>query len=186
MYNMQILIIPLAVGFTSLASYLSLHSSDLGKRVLIIAALLGYPVSYTAIPLALVKSNGGMAQDEVQEMMDLARPGNRSCIGFAPAHPVFCNSVSQISITWDLWFAQNITEPRQRERLQRIWHEAIERTVMIRPDIIVRRTRIKIWEQAVAHGVIGQNELDALDAVKPDYEVRLIGEQEIWVKRSDP
>jgi hypothetical protein len=94
--------------------------------------------------------------------------------------------VSQLSITWDLWFAQNITEPRQRERLQYIWREAIERTVRLRPDIIVRRTSINIWEQAVAIGLIGQNELDALDGVKPDYEVRMIGEQEIWVKRSDP
>jgi hypothetical protein len=185
-YNMQVLIIPLAVGFTSLASYLSLHASDLGKRVLILAALLGYPVSYTAIQLALFRNNSGMAQSEVQEIMDLARPGNRTCIGFAPTHPVFCNSVSQLSITWDLWFAQNITDPRQSERLQRIWHEAIERTVTTGPDIIVRRTPDNVWEQAVEHGLIGQNELDALDRVKPDYEVRMIGEQEIWVKRPHP
>jgi hypothetical protein len=183
---MQVLIIPIAVGFASLAAYLSIHAGDLGKRVLIIATLLGYPVSSTAIQVALFKSNMEMAQSEVQEIMDLARPGNRSCIGFAPTHPVFCNSVSQISITWDLWFAQNITDSRQRERLQRIWREAVERTLRIQPDIIVRRTSINIWEQAVANGLIGQNDLDALDSLKPAYEVKLIGEQESWVKRSNP
>ncbi len=186
LYNMQVLIIPIAVGFASLAGYLYLHTSDLGIRVLIIAALLAHPVSYAAIQLAQLKSNKGMAQSEVQEMMDLARPGGRTCIGFAPTHPVFCNSVSQISITWDLWFAQNITDPRQLERLQRIWHEAIENTVRLQPDIIVRRTSIDIWEQAVTYGLIGQNELDALDGLKPAYAVKMIGEREIWVKRSNP
>ena len=186
LYNMQVLIIPLALGFASLASYLCLQASGLGTRVLIIAALLAYPVSNTAIQIALLESKAGMAQSEVQEIMDLARPGNRTCIGFAPTHPVFCNSVSQISITWDLWFAQNITDSRQRERLQRIWQEAIESTVRLQPDIIVRRTSIDIWEQAVANGLIGQNDLDALDGLKQAYEVKMIGEQEIWVKRSNP
>lgn len=186
LYNMQVLIVPLAVGFASLAAYLSIHAGDLGKRVLIIAALLAHPVCYTAIQLALFKSNSGMAQSDVQEIMDLTRPGNRTCIGFAPTHPVFCNSVSQISISWDLWFAQNITEPRQRKRFQRIWHEALERTLRIQPDIIVRRTPNNIWEQAVANGLIGQDDLDALDALKHAYEVKMIGKQEIWVKRSNP
>jgi len=39
------------------------------------------------------------------------------------------------------------------------------------------------WEKAQKYGLIRQDQLDALDRLKPAYAVRIIGDYEFWVRR---
>lgn len=184
LYNFQILTVPLAIGVASLASLLWLHGRDLGNRLLLIAVLLAYPVSFTASRLAWLRGSGEILPSELQQIMDLARPGGRTCLAFSPAHPVFCKSVSELSNGWDLTFAGMVSEPHQRERFQRIWDEGIERALDVQPDILYKSASRNIWEAAVQKGLIRQDQLDALDGLGQAYEPRVIGSYEFWTKRA--
>lgn len=183
-YNLQVLTVPLAVAFASLAGYLGMHLRDPASRVVMITALLAYPVSYTATQISLFKGDMGTSLDQMQALFDLARPGGRNCIAFSPIHPVWCHSISQLSNDWDLYFAINVTDPEQQKRFQRIWQEGMARTLELQPDIILRDSAAHIWEQALENGLIRQQDLDALDLLSTQYDVKLIGENELWVKKT--
>jgi hypothetical protein len=182
-YNLQVLIVPLAVAFASLAGYLGLHLRDPLSRMVMIAALLAFPVSYTATQISLFKGNLGTPQDEMQALFELARPGGRSCIAFSPIHPVWCHSISQLSNGWDLRFASEVTDPEQQLRFRKIWQEGMARTLEMQPDIILRDSADHIWEQALENGLIRQQDLDALELLSLQYEVILIGQNELWLKK---
>lgn len=185
-YNFQILTIPLAIGFTLLALTAWLQLRQPALRLVLLAALLGYPTTHTAAKLArLHPGQMRISQTDLQEMMDLARPGDRSCIAFSPAHPVFCNDVSALSNQWDLFFTKRIENPEQARRFQQFWREGIESTLARPPDILLRRDSIGIWESAAKAGLITRDELEGIDRLEPLYNVKMIGENEIWVKRSD-
>lgn len=184
-YNQQVLIVPVAVAFASLAGYLGMHLRDGLSRMVMLAALLAYPVSHTATQIALFKGNLGMPQEELQSLVDLARPGGRSCIGFSPVHPIWCHSISQLSNEWDLRFPMQVTDSEQQERFRRIWQEGMTRTLELQPDIIVRDSALHIWEEALEIGLIRQQDLDGLDSLSLQYDVMLIGESEVWLKK-DP
>ena len=161
-----------------------MHGRNLGYRLLIIASLLAYPVTQAATQLVLFKSNFGMPHGELQAVMNLARPGRKSCIAFSSVHPVFCHSVSNLSNGWDLTFAQEINDPKQLARFQQIWSEGISLAIKTRPDIILRRTTKNRWEGALAIGLISQQELDGLDNLLQSYEMRMIGDHEFWLRKS--
>jgi hypothetical protein len=184
-YNMQILIVPLAVSFTCLVSYLHQHACNLGNRILIVAALLAFPLSNTASVTVLFKGNINLLQSELQSIIDLSRPGGRSCIAFSPIHPIWCDSISQLSNGWDLDFAEEISSPDQFQRFQGIWREGIERTIELQPEIILRDSAYKRWEGAVEIGLISQESVDAIDQLAPKYDKHMIGESEFWLKRPE-
>ena len=183
-YNLQVLTVPLSVAFAGLAGYLGLHLRDPASRMVLIAALLAYPVSHTATQISMFKGNLGTAPEEIQSLFDLARPGGRSCIAFSPIHPVWCHSISQLSNDWDVRFGKAVKSPKQEARFQRIWKEGMERTLELQPDIILRDSASHIWEKALEYGLIQQQDIDALDRLSPQYDVILIGENEVWLKKT--
>ncbi|MBN1568776.1 MAG: hypothetical protein JXA73_13085 [Acidobacteria bacterium] len=182
-YNLQILIVPLSVGFAGLLIHLCMRIQVRSYQLLLCAALIGYPVfDLTSTLTNLRKNPGSLAWHDLQMMMELAKPGNRTCSAFSPSHPVFCHDVSGLSNGWDLLFAQQIREKRQAERFRRLWHDGIRKTIDLRPDIILRRDPESIWERAVESRLITPDELNALDALRPLYEVRQIGGREVWIR----
>lgn len=182
-YNLQILIVPIAVGFVGFVLHLGLRRR-LSYQLLLCAALLGYPTSNIASSLVgLHIKPGSMSLDEFQKIMDLAGPGDRTCIAFAPSHPIFCHDISGLSNGWDLTFAEQIKNPQMLERFHRLWREGIRNTIDRRPDIILRRSPANIWEHAVREGLISQAELHELDELRTAYEVRHIGNREFWIRR---
>jgi hypothetical protein len=184
-YNLMILMVPMSVGFASFVLYLFLRTRSLICQLFLCAALLGYPTLCNASTLLNIRVDSGMIPlRDLQRIMDLAKPGNRSCIAFSPAHPVFCHDVSGLSNGWDMSFVENIRDPRQIERFRKLWHDGIQLTLAKRPDIILRRSSMDIWERAVKAGLVSRQELDALDALRPDYEARCIGHCEVWIRQS--
>lgn len=183
-YNLQILVVPVAAGAAGLVLHLCLRR-PLGHKLLLFAALLGFPMFNIADSLAgLEARDEDVKQDEMQLIMDLARPGNRTCTAFAPTHPVFCEDVSGLSNAWDLNLPKQLNDPRQLERFRKLWRDGIRDTLNYRPDIILRKSRRDIWRRAEDDGLITPEELSALDALRSYYEIRYIGRNEIWVRQS--
>jgi hypothetical protein len=183
LYNLQALTIPVAVGFSRLVVVLWLRTKGLGYRLIVVAALLGYPTAQVGMSLTSLISNGiQISQNNLQRMMDLARPGGRSCLAFAPYHPVFCHDVSELALQFDLHFARVMTDPQQIERFRRIWREGMQKTLEHPPDIIVRGHPARMWQGAVKHGLVSPEDLAALDRLKPGYTVQRIGRARVWVR----
>lgn len=184
-YNLQSLMIPIAVGFAGFAIYVCLRIRGRLCQLLFCAALLGYPtVHHTIVALIYQQSESGLIPlGELQEFMNLAQPGGRTCTAFAPFHPVFCRDISELSLGWDLFFAERITDPRQSLRFQNLWHEGIRKTIDQRPDIILRKSAEDYWERALKAGLVSQGELDALDSLRENYGIRRIGLSEVWIRR---
>ena len=182
-YNLQILMVPIAVGFASFLLHLCLRTRGQGCQLLLCAAMLGYPALHVTSSLAnLRSSSGSVPQRELQKIMDLAKPGNRMCTAFAPDHPVFCHDVSGLSNGWDITFAEKVRDPRQIERFRKLWRDGIRKTLDLKPDIILRRSPQNCWERAVKAGFVTPDELNALDALSSAYEVKHIGDREVWIK----
>jgi hypothetical protein len=180
LYNRQVLIVPLAIGFVSLFLYLCLHLHNQKYQLLGCVALLSISICDAGVSKSRITS---IPLDEMQKIIDLAKPGARMCIAFSPANPIFCQDISGLSNDWDLFFPQRIHDSRQLERFRRLWHEGLQRTLDRKPDIILRRVQINIWEQAVVAGLISPDELKALDRLQSAYNVRQIGKNEFWIKR---
>jgi hypothetical protein len=179
--NRQVLIVPLAVGFVSLFLYLCLHMRNRKYQLLGCTALLGFSICDADVSKAKITT---ISLKEMQEIMNLAKPGGRTCTAFSPAHPLFCRDISGLSNNWDLNFPQRIKDPQQLERFHRLWHDGIQRTLDRQPDIILRRAQRNIWEEAVINGLITRNELNAFDRLQSVYDVRQIGVNEFWIKHS--
>jgi hypothetical protein len=180
LYNRQVLIVPLATGFVSLFLYLCLHLHDQKYQLLGCVALLSIAICDAGVSKSRITS---IPLDEMQKIIDLAKPGGRTCIAFSPANPIFCQDISGLSNDWDLFFPQRIHDSRQLERFHRLWHEGLQRTLYQKPDIILRRAEINVWEQAAAAGLISPDELKALERLRSVYAVSLIGKNEFWIKR---
>lgn len=97
-----------------------------------------------------------------------------------------CPEIPSLSSQWDFLFTSEVTDPVQVHRFHRLWSEGIERILAERPDIILRKMPEQTWEAAAATGLVSQQQLDALDALKPDYEIRMVGNNEVWLRRSSP
>jgi hypothetical protein len=182
-YNLQILIIPLSIGFASFLLHMCMHMRSRSYQLLLCAALLGYPTLNISNWLSNLRTSpNAMPQHELQRIIDQAKPGNRTCIAFSPAHPIFCRDISGLSNGWDVAFAELIRNPRQIERFRKLWHDGIRKTIDQQPDIILRRSPQNFWERAVNAGFITQDELNALDSLRTAYEVEHIGRHEVWVR----
>jgi hypothetical protein len=177
--NRQVLMVPLAIGAVSLFLYLCLHLRNRKYQLLGCAALLGFSICDAGVSKAKITT---ISLYEMQEIMNLAKPGGRTCTAFSPAHPLFCRDISGLSNTWDLNFPQRIRDPQQFERFHRLWHDGIQRTLDLQPDILLRRAQRNIWEEAVIKGLITQDELKALGRLRSFYDVRQIGVNEFWIK----
>jgi hypothetical protein len=183
-YNFQLLVVPWAVGFAGLAMFLWFRLRSLPRRLFMVAALIGYSTMLTAarlIPLA----NDSISQSDLQQLVDLSRPGDRTCLAFAPSHPIFCHDVSEVANGWDVIWVERLRDPPQVERFRRIWRDAIHSVLAGGADIVVRREPWDVWRRAVAAGVVTPAELTLLDGLKPGYEVRVIGSREVWLRRQD-
>lgn len=183
LYNLQILIIPLAVGFVSFLIQLCLRTRGPVYQMLLCAALLGYPIAHASSYLLIPRTDRReVPKHELQSIMDLAKPAGRTCTAFAPHHPVFCRDVSGLSNGWDLFFAEKLHDPRQLERFRKLWRDGIRRTLKQPPDIILRKSEDNYWERAVKAGLVTLDELKMLDALHSSYEVRHIGNCEVWTR----
>ena len=183
-YNLQVLIVFVAVGFVSFVLALCQHIHAKGYQLLLCAALIGYPAVHVADMLVRLKNDiNSIQMHDLQMFMDLAKPGNRTCTAFSPSHPLFCHDVSGLSNGWDLFFAEGIRDPQQLDRFRKLWHEGIRQTLDKRPDIILRRSPHNCWERAVAAGLIKPEEIQALDALGPAYIAKQIGPREVWIRR---
>jgi hypothetical protein len=184
-YNLQILTIPIVIGFVSFVLRMCLLMRGPGCQWLLCVALLGYPALHVSSSLLNLSIEGmAIPRHELQRLMDLAKPGNRTCIAFSPAHPVFCHDISGLSNGWDISFAERIRNPRQIERFRKLWRDGIRLTIDQQPDIILRRSPQHFWERAMHAGLILPDELNALDALRSAYEIKHIGMQEVWIRRS--
>ncbi len=184
-YNLQVLIIPIAIGFTAVLLRLCLRIRALAYQVLLCAALIGYPVIHAGATLVrLDHETRAIPLRDLQALMDFARPGGRTCTAFSPAHPVFCRDVSGLSNGWDVFFVENIRDARQLERFRGLWRDGVEQTIAQRPDIILRRSPDNCWERAVNAGLIEPEDVERLDALRPLYLVRRLGPREVWIRRS--
>jgi hypothetical protein len=176
--------IPIAIGFVSFVIHLCLRIRGRIYQLLLCAALLGYPTLHQAITLAYQETqSGSIPLGELQEFMGLAQPGDRTCIAFAPFHPVFCRDVSGLSNGWDLFFPERTTDPRQSERFHKLWSDGIQKTIAQQPDIILRKSPSDQWERAVKAGLISSEELDALDTLRAGYGIKRIGLSEVWIRQ---
>jgi hypothetical protein len=183
-YNLQILIVPLSVGFASFLIHFCTRMRGRSYQMLLCAALLGYPTLSVSNLLVIPNTNHDeISQSELQGFITLAKPGNRTCIAFSPSHPIFCQDISGLSNGWDMSFAERVRNPKQRERFHKLWHEGIRNTLDQRPDVILRRAPQNYWERAVKAGLVTPEELNALDALRPTYDVRHIGRFEVWVRQ---
>jgi len=188
-YGFQLLMLPLAISFTSLTLYLGLRMRHVGYRVLLCVALMAYPAADMMKPLlastvlgVVVGPDHLISHQEIQALMDLARPGNRTCTAFSPSHPIFCRDVSELSNSWDINFAESIQDNRQLDRFRKIWREGIHNTLEQKPDIILRKHPPDVWQRALNTGLITAEDLSALDNLKGNYRVFQAGRQEIWAK----
>jgi hypothetical protein len=185
-YNLQAFIVPIALGFVYFVLTLSLHLHIPAYQLLLCAALIGYPAIHVEDLLVTLKNKKeAIPQHDLQILMDLAKPGNRTCTAFSPSHPVFCHDVSGLSNGWDLFFPEIIRDPKQLERFHRLWHDGIHQTLVRQPDIILRESPHNCWERAVKAGLVTPEELKALDALRPAYDVKRIGLREVWVRRTN-
>jgi hypothetical protein len=182
-YNLQLMTIPLAIGFAGLVTGLWIRVGDPVFRVILLVALLGYPAIHTATSLGRLRDYGGITQADLQRLVDLARPGDRTCTGFSPWHPIWCRDVSGLSNEWDAHFVSLVREPQQRERFRRIWQEGVRRTIEERPHVIVRRSYFDIWAIARRGGMITPEQIEALDALAPEYRAVAVGRGRVWVRR---
>lgn len=183
-YNLQVLVVPMAIGFAALLLRLFLQIRARAGQVLLCAALVGYPVIHAGATLVRLGHEArAIPVGDLQALMDFVRPGNRTCTAFSPAHPVFCRDASGLSNAWDVFFVENIRDAAQRDRFRRLWREGIDRTIALRPNIILRRSPDHCWERALKAGLIGREDIERLDALRPFYDVREIGPREVWVRR---
>lgn len=185
-YNSQLMTTPLAIGVASLATGLWIRVRDPAFRSIFLVALLGFPAIHASVSLGRLRDYGGVAQADLQRLVDSARPGGRTCTGFSPWHPIWCRDVSGLANEWDAHFARFVREPEQRERFRRIWQEGIRRTIEERPDVIVRRSYFDVWEAARREGMITRAEIEALDALAPGYDALRVGPGLVWVRRPEP
>lgn len=183
-YNLQMMMVPLAVTFAALSNVLWVRIQELGYRLLAIAAILAFPVTQASTYMALIGTEMKTPIEEMQAIIDLAEPGLKTCTAFSPTHPVFCQSVSRLSNNWDLFFLETIEDPRQLQRFHEIWSEGIQNTIELQPDLILRRREDDFWEKAVSLGVIDQGDLDKLDGIQHGYNIVMIGDNEFWVKKT--
>jgi hypothetical protein len=182
-YNLQAFIVPLALGFVDLVLRLLLRLRARGGQALLCAALIGYPAIHAAAAIVRLHSDAReVPLGDLQALVDLARPGGRTCAAFAPAHPIFCRDVSGLNRNWDVFFAESVRDPVQVERFRRLWRDGIDRTIAARPDLLVRRSPENPWERARADGLVTAEQIEALDRLRPLYTVRRIGSCEVWVR----
>jgi hypothetical protein len=182
-HNMQIVIVPIAIGFAAFLLHLIFHTCNKSCQLLLCAALLGYPAFHiTGFLMGTRMETGKIAQNELQSIIDLAKPGKQTCIAFAPDHPIFCRDVSGLSNGWDVTFPERIQNPQQLQRFRELWQHGIRQTIDQKPEIIVRASPQRCWERAVHAGLISAEQLLSLDALRPAYDVRMIGEREVWIR----
>lgn len=180
LYNMQLFTVPMAVGTACLTAQLLVRIRGSGFRLLLLGALLAYPTLCLASPLTRLKANNGIPQNQLEQIIDLARQGSRTCTAFSPWHPIFCLDVSGLSNGWDLFFPQTISDPEQLNRFDVLWSRGVHNTVAERPDIIVRHTAFDPWQGALQAGLLTPAELAALDTLAPEYATLHLGPAEIW------
>jgi len=180
-YHFQLLVIPWAVGFTCLFMVLRLRTSTLAVRLCTVAALIVYPAALTTTRL-LPLGDGSISQSDLQQLIDLARPGELSCMAFSPVHPVFCRDVSEVANGWDAIFVELVSDERQLARFRRVWRDAIRSTLDGEANIIVRHDSWDVWGRAAESGLVSSDELALLDELGRSYEVKLIGDVEVWVR----
>jgi len=184
-YNMQMMTVPIAVGVATLAAVLWMRTRGVAFRMLLLAALLAYPTLHLASSLARLKDYWGISQPQLERLVELARPGGRTCAASSPWHPIFCHDVAGLSNDWDVLFPQRVDDPEQIARFRRLWSEGLRRTVEERPDLIVRRGADDHWAEAVEAGMLTEAELARLDALEPAYDVIRMDDGEVWVRRGE-
>jgi hypothetical protein len=182
-YNIQVITIPAAIGVAFLVAQAWLRIRDTSFRLLLCAALLGYPTLVTAKAMLKLKGAGSVPLPTMQRIVDLARPGNRTCTAFSPVHPIFCSDVSGLSNGWDLTFALFLGRGTQRDRILRVWLDGLRMTVEQKPDIVVWDDGRDVWRIAVGARLITSEDFDALRAIGPHYEVEKIEAYRIWRKK---
>jgi len=184
-YNLQVLVLPMALGFVCFILHLCLHIRIPVYQWLLVTALIGYPVIHMEDLLVKLKNRAeSMPQGDLQALMDLAKSGVQTCTAFSPGHPIFCHDVSGLSNGWDLFFAESIRKPAQRDRFRRLWRDGIQQTIAQQPDLILRRSPDSNWERAIKAGLIDPEELHRLDALlHTAYIARQLGPREIWIRK---
>lgn len=185
-YNLQLLLVPLSIGTASLLTALWMRVAERPFRLLVLGAVVVLPTFQAAWRLGHLRAPAGIPASRFRALVALAEPGDRTCTGFAPWHPIFCRDVSGLSNGWDILFVERIGDLKQRERFRRLWREGVEQVIAKRPHLIVRRDETDIWRRAVAAGALTPAELESLEALEPEYESVRIGAAEIWVRRDDP
>lgn len=183
-YNVQVIIVPLAIGSAFLVVQAWLRVRGPVFRLLVCAALLAYPTLVTAKAMIRPTSSGRVPLEAMQRIIDLARPGNRTCTAFSPVHPIFCADVSGLSNGWDLLFGMLLPPGAQRDRMLQVWRDGLQATVKERPHIVVEEDGRGVWQTAVNSRLITKEDFDALRAaMKTDYEGEAIEMYRIWRKK---
>jgi hypothetical protein len=183
-YNVQVVTVPAAIGIAFLVAQAWLRVRDTSVRLLLCVALLGYPTLATAKAMLQRKGAGTVPLQTMQQIVDLARPGNRTCTAFCPIHPIFCSDVSGLSTGWDLTFGLTLRSGAQRDRILQTWRDGIRMTLEQQPDIVVWEDGRSVWGTAVAADLITREDFEALRAMGSRYEVEKIEVYRIWRKKN--
>ncbi|MGE3520798.1 MAG: hypothetical protein AB7J63_17790 [Vicinamibacterales bacterium] len=184
-YNQQAAAIPAALAFAFLgASLAGRHAS--GVRLILLSVFLTVCIrrEVTGI-VTLYEPDWTIEQQEMSQFLDVTRatPGGR-CVAFAPCDPVFCENPVEPAILWDLLFLEH-PDPAFKARHQTYWKAAADEVIRSRPDVVVAVCDgVRPWDRAAAAGAFDRDTLDRLHAALANgYDLRTIGQQQIWVAR---
>lgn len=183
-YNVQFAIVPLSIGFVAIFLFIFMRLRHAFYKAVFCFALLSYP-SINIIEYFIyikIKPNRELSISDLKEVIDLTDSGVRSCVAFAPAHPIFCNDISELNKEWDLNFTYVINNDMQKKRFQNIWSEGIKNTLQKNPDIILRKNPNEIWEKAEEIGLVSNEQINRLDSMSSEYTRKKIGKYEFWIR----
>jgi hypothetical protein len=147
LYNVQAVIVPLTLSITYLFVQLTR-----GKYRLPVAAALVVIFSFAQMPNILANHlhGGGLFVKDFRQLVSYTEGGEKTCVGFAPVHPVYCRNVLPVSLIWDVVFLERAESQVSRQYIRQKWSRALKDIFHVDADIIVDRIPSDVFGVALA------------------------------------
>lgn len=185
-YNFQLMVFPAALCLSFLTAYILSELRSSVSRLFISSVILFHFILIVIPDVFSDRAVGkGMPLPVFRKVVALAGDGNKTCIGFAPMHPLYCKNVTSVMIDWDLRFFKILKKYKQPNPFIGYWNQAAEVAATGTVDIVTRRIFRDIWDAAAEEGAISQAQLDAIDAQEEKYVERTIhwNAWKIWIRK---
>lgn len=186
-YNFQLLLIPAAVLLVFLLNTVLSQFSASAWR-LMISTWVVFHVSVISLPEVFADRVPGKSIPipVLKKAIALTGDGEKTCIGIAPLHPIYCRNVASIMLDWDLLFFAKLKNSMGEDNpFLKYWQDAAAVAASGEVDLLVRRAGKDAWDTAHELGAISESELAAIDAQRNNYRLHQIHWKawQIWVRK---